>query len=89
MMKISDKFILKTIDGESILVPINHDYMSVQKIINLNETSLAIYQMIKDGLNTEEIISKMLAIYEVDKNTLSADVNDVIKQFKELGVVDE
>jgi len=34
-MKISDKFILKTIDDESMLVPVNHDYMSVQILMKL------------------------------------------------------
>ena len=88
-MKISDKFILKTIDDESMLVPVNHDYMSVQKIINLNETSLAIYQMIKEGLDKEQIVNKMLETYDVSEDVLELDVTRILKQFIELGVIDE
>lgn len=88
-MKISDKFILKTIDDESMLVPVNHDYMSVQKIINLNETSLAIYQMVKEGLDKEQIINKMLETYDVSEDVLELDVTRILKQFIELGVIDE
>ena len=88
-MKISDKFILKTIDDESMLVPVNHDYMSVQKIINLNETSLAIYQMVKEGLDEKQIINKMLETYDVSEDVLKSDVTRVLKQFIELGVIDE
>lgn len=88
-MKTSDKFILKTIDDESMLVPVNHDYMSVQKIINLNETSLAIYQMVKEGLDKERIINKMLETYDVSEDVLELDVTRILKQFIELGVIDE
>ncbi len=88
-MKISDKFILKTIDDESMLVPVNHDYMSVQKIINLNETSLAIYQMVKEGLDEKQIINKMLETYDVSEDVLELDVTRILKQFIELGVINE
>ena len=88
-MKISDKFILKTIDDESMLVPVNHDYMSVQKIINLNETSLAIYEMVKEGLDEKQIISKMLETYDVREDVLKSDVTRILKQFIELGVINE
>ena len=88
-MKISDKFILKIIDDESMLVPVNHDYMSVQKIINLNETSLAIYEMVKEGLDEKQIISKMLETYDVSEDVLKSDVTRVLKQFIELGVINE
>lgn len=88
-MKISDKFILKTIDDESMLVPVNHDYMSVQKIINLNETSLAIYQMVKEGLDEKQIINKMLETYDVSEDVLKLDVTRILKQFIELGVINE
>lgn len=88
-MKISDKFILKTIDDESMLVPVNHDYMSVQNIINLNETSLAIYQMVKEGLDEKQIINKMLETYDVSEDVLELDVTRILKQFIELGVINE
>lgn len=88
-MKISDKFILKTIDDESMLVPVNHDYMSVQKIINLNETSLAIYQLVKEGLDEKQIINKMLETYDVSEDVLELDVTRILKQFIELGVINE
>ena len=88
-MKTSDKFILKTIDDESMLIPVNHDYMSVQQIINLNESSLCIYQMIKEGLDEDQIVNKMLSIYDVKEDVLRADVKRIINQFIELGVIDE
>ena len=88
-MKISDKFILKTIDDESMLVPVNHDYMSVQKIINLNESSLAIYEMVKEWLDEKQIINKMLETYDVSEDVLELDVTRILKQFIELGVINE
>ena len=88
-MKISDKFILKVIDDEKMLIPVKHDYASAQKIINLNDTSFYIYSSIKNELNEEQIISKMMEEYEVDKDTLIKDVHNLVKQFIELGVIDE
>lgn len=72
-----------------MLVPVNHDYMSVQKIINLNETSLAIYQMVKEGLDEKQIINKMLETYDVSEDVLELDVTRILKQFIELGVINE
>lgn len=88
-MKISDKFILKVIDDEKMLIPVKHDYASTQKIINLNDTSFYIYSSIKNGLSEEQVISKMMEEYEVDKDTLTKDVHNLLKQFIELGVIDE
>ncbi|MCH5180759.1 MAG: PqqD family protein [Erysipelotrichales bacterium] len=87
-MKISDKFILKNVGGESMLLPINNDFMSVKNLITLNGTSLDIYTFLKDGLTKEEIVEQMLKNYDVDKETLEKDVNEVIQKFISLGVLD-
>ncbi|MCH5171991.1 MAG: PqqD family protein [Erysipelotrichales bacterium] len=87
-MKISGKFILKNVGNESMLLPVNNDFMSVKNIITLNETSLEIYTLLKDGLNEEEIVERMLKDYNVDKEVLKKDVSDVIERFISLGVLD-
>ncbi len=87
-MKLSNKFILKQIGKDTMLLPINNDYMSVKNLITLNETSLTIYNLLKEGLAKEDIILKMLEEYDIDKETLSRDVEDVIAKFIALGVLD-
>lgn len=87
-MKISDKFILKKVGNESMLLPVNNDFMSVKNIITLNETSLAIYLHLKDGLTKEEMLEKMLEEYDVDIEILKKDVDDIISKFISLGVLD-
>ena len=69
-MKLSNKFILKQIGKDTMLLPINNDYMSVKNLITLNETSLTIYNLLKEGLAKEDIILKMLEEYDIDKETL-------------------
>ena len=87
-MKISDKFILKEVGHEFMLIPVNNDFISVKNLITLNETSLAIYSYLKDGLTTQEIVDKMSTEYRVNVDELKSDVEEVIAKFRSLGVLD-
>lgn len=87
-MKISDKFILKQIGDESMLIPVNNDFMSVKNLITLNETSLLIYSYLKDGLTVQDIVDKMILEYNVSADDLKNDIDEVIAKFISLGVLD-
>jgi len=45
--------------------------------------------MVKEGLDEKQIINKMLETYDVSEDVLELDVTRILKQFIELGVINE
>ena len=88
-MRVNENFIVKKIGNELVLVPIGSMSVSLKAILTLNETSLTVYEMIKEGKNKEEIINKLVEEYEVSVEQVTNDVNKLIARFVELGVIYE
>lgn len=85
-MKIKDGIILKNVMDSYILIDVKNDFKGV---IKLNKTSKDVFELIDDGYSILDIKEKLLSKYEVDKDTLDKDIDDVIERFKELNIIND
>ncbi|HOJ85426.1 MAG: PqqD family protein [Elusimicrobiales bacterium] len=83
-MKISDKIIWREIEGEIFIID-----PSNEKIHELNETASFVFKSIDKGLDRKKIAEKILSNYDADKRTLEKDLEDLISEFKDKGIIDE
>ncbi len=86
-MKLSGKWKLKKIGNDSILMPIGQNALDLRRVINLNSTSLELYEQLSLGKNEEELVSYLLANYDVSKEEASKDVHEFIIKLKESKVL--
>ncbi len=94
-MKIANGFKLKILqgkDGESekgVIVTVGEASKKLNGIISLNEQATLIFKCIDQGFSKEQIIEKMLEIYDADQSIIANDVEKTINRFKEIGAIDD
>ena len=86
-MKVSSDFILREIAGESILVPVGSAAMQFNGLITLNETARTLFLALAQERTVEELTDAVTAEYEVDRATARADVEEFLRQLREVGAL--
>ena len=88
-MKVSSDFILREIAGEFILVPVGSAAAQFNGLITLNETARTIFLALAQERTVEELTDAVTAEYEVDRETARADVEEFLRQLREVGALVE
>ena len=87
-MKLNPKFLTHETKGEHITVSTTGTKFN--GLIRSNPTAAFIVESLKNDTTEREIVDKMLAKYDVDRDTAEKDVADIISKLRSIGaVIDE
>ncbi len=86
MLKIKDNFMLREVDGNSVVVSIDGSYNG---LITLNETGTFLWNLLVEGTDENSMVNAMLKEYEVVEDVARADVREFIETARKSGVLDE
>jgi len=81
-IKISDQVLSQEVSGETVLLDLQSEFY-----FGLDKTGTRIWELLQSGLSIEELIGKMLDEFEVDRETLEADVNALLGRLLDAGLV--
>ncbi len=81
-MKIKEDFILRKVADSYVVVPVNNMSLDFNGIINLNETGAFLFELLQNGADREELISKLLVEYEVTERKAEKDIDLFIEKVK-------
>lgn len=87
-MKIKPDFILKNIAGSYVVIPLRSAAVNFNAVIKLSETGAFLWEKLSKGAEKDELIQALLAEYDVDEATASADVDRFISKLKEADLID-
>ena len=88
-MKIKKGFNLRDICGEQIIVAEGKENIDFSNIISMNETAAFLWQQVIDKTFTEETLVDILtANYEVDRKTAQNDVEELVRQWLNSGIIE-
>lgn len=88
-MKIKEKYNVRELLGNYIMVVEDSDNIDVTNVVNLNETCYELFKYMKGRDATEaELVAYLCAIYEVEQSVAQADVKSIVAQFNELGIIE-
>lgn len=74
-MKIRDGFVVRDIGGKTFVVAVGELSKKFSCMITLNETGKLIWQTLENGATNEEVVDKILSVYEdADRETVEKDV---------------
>ena len=74
-MKIRDGFVVRDVGGKTYVVAVGELSKSFSCMITLNETGKLIWQTLENGATKEEVVDKILSVYEgADRETVEKDV---------------
>lgn len=88
-MVISDNFVLTDVADEYMLVPVGETAKSMKGIIAINEPVFILLKRMAEPKSKEDLVSILTENYDVDVETASKDVSNMIKKLLELGVIGE
>ena len=73
-------FVCKEVGSEILLVPLRNNVADFNQYLTLNELGSFIYKLITDGKRYEDILSEILAQYEIDDTQAQQDLSAFIDQ---------
>lgn len=87
-MKRKDNSILKKIANSYVILPLSDHNISVDVILNTNEVGAFIYEALETETTKEEILSKLLDVYEIDEQRALKDLESFLAKLDEKGLLD-
>ena len=87
-MKVKENFMLRKIADSYVVVPVGRQTLDFNGIINLNETGAFLFELLQKGASRDELVEKLLAEYEVERDRAQADVDKFIQSVKDADVLE-
>ena len=89
-MKRKEGFVLRTVCGEKVIVGEGLGAIDFGKLVSLNDTAAWIWEKAGElgEFDAQSLADALCEAYEVDDATALADVEALLKQWKELGIVE-
>ncbi len=81
-MKIKEGFILRQIADSYVVVPVGQATIDFNGMMNLNETGAFLFQKMIEGTTKEQLLSDMLAEYDVDKDKAQKDIDAFVEKVR-------
>ena len=86
-MKVSKKFILREIAGEHILVPIGTAAANFNGLISMNEVGRFLFDLLAEERTPQELADCVCGEYDVPPGTALQDVENFLRQLREIGAL--
>ena len=87
-MKIKEGYLLRTVAGSNIVVPVGEGSMDFSGVIQLNEVGAFLWKILENGAEKSELLAKLLDEYDIDESTASADIDEFLVKLKEANLVE-
>lgn len=87
-MKIKEGFVLRTIAGSNIVVPMGNACLDFNGMITLNDSGAFLWRVLEKGSDVEGMTTALLQEYEVDEATARACSESFLNKLKEAGCLE-
>lgn len=82
-MKIKEGFILRTVAGQNLIVPVGNNTMNFNAAITLNESAAFLWKQLCEETNEEALVSALTQEYDIDDSTAKADITVFLNVLRE------
>ncbi len=89
MLKIKSGFVLRKIGTQTVAVPIGQRTNDIHGVVALSDSGALLWEELEKGAEKETLINILLDTYEIDRETIVADLDDFIKGLYEQGALEE
>lgn len=88
-MKARGGFVLRNLAGEYVLAPVGENIKTFDGVAVLNDLSAFIWRLLQKDVSRRELLSAILEEYDVEEATCSKDLDAVLKDMLEMGVIED
>ena len=86
-MKLKSEYVTYPLDDREIMVGTGES--SFKGLVKMNVSAAYIISCLREDIDAEGIVKKMLERYDAKREDLEADVNHVIEVLRSIGALDE
>ena len=87
-MKVKEGFVLRSIAGSNIVVPIGAASLDFNGMITLNDSAAFLWKVLEKGAEVDDLVNALLKEYEVDEETARTCCVNFMKKLEEAGCVE-
>ena len=88
-MKAREGFILRNLAGEYLLMPKGERIKSYDSVVLMNELSAFVWGKMQNPVTQSDLLEAVLNEYDVDEKTAREDLDGLLAELKEAGVIDD
>ena len=88
-MRIKDGFVLRNVIDEYVVMPTGDNIAKFAGTVVLNEVSAFLFKQLENPVSRADLLSALLSEYDVDEATAGADLDALLDQFREMGLLED
>ncbi|MBQ9758115.1 MAG: PqqD family protein [Clostridia bacterium] len=88
-MKIKSDYVLRSVAGYYMVVPVGDNSLDFNGVINLNESGAFLWKTMEEETNVPDMVRALLSEYDVDEERARADAEAFVKKMREANLIDE
>lgn len=86
-MEIKKQVILRSVAGESMLIPVGETVLEYNGIFMLTESGKLLWESIEKGAEKEQLEELLCEEYGIDIETASNDVEEFLEMLRAFGII--
>ena len=87
-MKINDGYLLRSVAGKNIVVPVGSD-TNFNGMLTLNETGVFFWNLLKAGTTKEKMLESVLKEYDVSSAEAKHDIDEFIDKLYDAKILED
>ena len=88
-MKAKSGFVLRDVVGEKILMPVGDNITKFNGTVLLNAVSAFVWEKLQEPVSKEELLQAVVNEFEIDEETASRDLDELLEKFAGLGIIED
>lgn len=87
-MKIKEGFVLRSVAGSNIVVPVGRAALDFNGMITLNDSGAFLWKVLENGADVDTMVKSLLAEYDVDSETARRCSEEFVAKLNEAGCLE-
>lgn len=87
-MKLNENYILKTIAGMPVVVPVGDAVNNIRGMITLNGPAEIIWKALEEGKAYEEIVTRIKSEYDAPEDVIKKDLDAFLDKLKNYNILE-
>lgn len=88
-MKIKDTYLVRSVAGENLVIPLTGSSISFNSTVTLNETGRFLWDLLQQETDFDTLLSALLKEYDVDTDTATRDIAAFIETLRENNILED
>jgi hypothetical protein len=86
-MQTKREFVMRTVAGDNLLVPVGKTAIDMNGLVVLNEVAARIWQLLPQAEDETALVDALLSEYDVERAVLEKDVAEFMEQLRGMGIL--